>query len=162
MPGARDKKPFVKRRDADGNLQFAPDWESLIERQIREAMETGKFDGLPHRGKPLPNDENPYAGDMALGFHVLKNAGVAPPWVEANKEVNELLAKRDAILKRAAFGPPPSVFARSRDRQTITDLVESANRAITKLNLEAPTAAPHRPRLDLEAEMARYESACRR
>src|SRR6187401_3537223 len=130
MPDAGDDKSLAKRVDADGNVQVGPNWDTLIERQIREAMESGHFNELPHQGKPLPNDENPYAGDMALGFHVLKNAGVAPPWIEANKEVNDLLAKRDAILKRAASGPAPSVFARKRDRQALTDLVDSANKQI--------------------------------
>jgi hypothetical protein len=117
---------------------------------------------LPHQGKPLPNDENPYAGDMALGFHVLKNAGVAPPWIEANKEVNELLAKRDAILKRAASGSAPTVFTRKRDRRALTDLVQRANKQIAKVNLEAPTSSAHRRPLDLEDELARYEEATRR
>jgi Domain of unknown function (DUF1992) len=162
MPDARHEKRLAKRVDADGNVQFAPNWDTLIERQIREAMERGQFDELPHRGQPLPNDENPYAGDMAVGFHVLKNAGVAPPWVEANKEVNELLAKRDAILKRAASGSGPSVFALKRDRDALADLVVRANRAISKVNAEAPTVTAHRRPLDLEEELSRYESACAR
>jgi len=162
MPGERDEKPYAKRVDADGNVQIGPNWDTLIERQIREAMESGHFNELPHHGKPLPNDENPYAGEMALGFHVLKNAGVAPPWIEANKEVDELLAKRDAILKRAASGPAPSVFSSKRDRRTLTDLVERANRQIAKVNLEAPTTIAHRRPLDLEDELERYEAACRR
>ncbi len=162
MPNARDEKPSAKRVDADGNVQIGPNWDTLIERQIREAMDSGQFKELPHQGQPLPNDENPYAGDMALGFHVLKNAGVAPPWVEANKEVNDLLAKRDAILKRAAAGSAPSVFARKRDRSAISDLVMRANRQIAKVNLEAPSAVAHRRRLDLDDELARYEAACRR
>ena len=29
-------------------------WESLVERQIREAMEAGAFDDLPHQGVPRP------------------------------------------------------------------------------------------------------------
>jgi hypothetical protein len=162
VPDTRDEKRLAKRVDADGNVQFAPNWETLIERQIRQAMEGGQFDELPHRGESLPIDENPYAGEMALGFHVLKNAGVAPPWVEANKEVNELLAKRDAILKRAASGPGPSVFARTRDRRALTELVAQANKSIFKVNAEAPTANVHRRLLDLDDELARYEAACGR
>jgi len=162
MPEAGDEKPLAKRVDADGDVQVGPTWDTLIERQIREAMETGKFNELPHQGKPLPNDENPHAGDQALAFHILKNAGVAPPWIEANKEANELLAKRDAIVERAAAGKTPSVFARKRDRQALTDLVVRLNKAITKVNLEAPASTKRRPLLDLEEELARYEEACRR
>ena len=162
MPKSGGEKEVAKRVDADGNVQVGPNWDTLIERQIRDAMGSGKFDELPHKGKSLPNDENPYAGDMALGFHILKNAGVAPPWIEANKEAGELLAKHDAILERAASGPRPSVFARNRDRQTLTDLVVRANKAIAKVNLEAPPSTVRRPLLDLEQELERYESACRR
>ena len=38
-------------------------WESLVERQIGEAREQSKFDNLPLHGQPLPNDDNPYAGE---------------------------------------------------------------------------------------------------
>jgi hypothetical protein len=99
---------------------------------------------------------------MALAFRVLKNAGVAPPWIEANKEAGELLAKRDAILERAASGTRPSVFARKRGRETLTDLVARVNKAIAKVNAEAPPSTVRRPLLDLEQELERYESACRR
>jgi len=35
-------------------------WESIAERKIREAMDEGAFDNLPHRGKPIPVDTNPF------------------------------------------------------------------------------------------------------
>jgi len=75
MPKPPDDQPPVRRRDAEGRWQAASSWESLIDRQIREAIEDGRFDDLPHRGEPLPNDDNPYAADWGLAFHVLKNAG---------------------------------------------------------------------------------------
>ena len=46
MPDAPDDRPVVHRRDAEGRMQVGPDWETLIERQIREAMEEGRFDSL--------------------------------------------------------------------------------------------------------------------
>jgi hypothetical protein len=162
MPDAPEPKRIAKRFDADGRVQVGPNWETLIERQIREALDTGKFDELPHHGKPLPNDENPYARDMALAFHILKNAGVAPPWVEADKELRDLLARRDAILKRAASGAAPSVLGRKRDREALTRLVRDANAAILKVNTESPTQRQHRQPLDLAHELELYEAACRR
>jgi len=152
----------AKRRDADGNIQFGPNWDSLIERQIREAMDTGKFNDLPNQGKRLPNDENPFAGDQALAFRILKNAGVAPPWVEADKEARALLAQRDAIVKRASAGAAPTSMARDRDKRAIRELVANANAAIAKVNAESPTLAQHRQRLDLDEELARYDQACTR
>jgi len=158
-PGDRQA---VRRRGADGRWQVGGSWEALIDRQIQEAVEEGKFENLPHQGKPLPNDDNPYAADWGLAFHVLKNAGFAPPWIEADKEVRELLSRRDAILARAADGLEPSDFAQRRDRAAIEKLVAAANAAIARLNAEAPSARQHRRPLSLEAELTRYRDACRR
>ncbi len=143
-------------------MEVGPDWETLIERQIREATEEGKFDNLPHQGERLPNDENPYAGEWGLAFHVLKNYGAAPPWIEADKEVRGLLEKRDAILSRAVAGPAPAPFTRRRDRAALEDLVTRLNAAIARLNAEAPTDRQHRRSLALAEELARYDEACRR
>ena len=54
MPDAPDNKPLVHRRGPDGRMQVGPDWETLTDRQIREAMDDGQFDNLPHQGEPLP------------------------------------------------------------------------------------------------------------
>ena len=162
MPDAPDNRPLVHRRGPDGRMEVGPDWETLIDRQIREAAAQGEFDNLPHQGEPLPNDDNPYAGEWGLAFHVLKSAGVAPPWIEADKEVRELLGRRDAILARAATGPAPSAFERRRDRAALEELVIRINAAIARVNAEAPTDRQHRRPLVAAIEIARYDDACRR
>jgi hypothetical protein len=143
-------------------MEVGPDWETLTDRQIREAIEQGQFDHLPYQGEPLPNDDNPYAGEWGLAFHLLKSAGVAPPWIESDKEVRGLLGKRDAILARAGAGPAPSAYARRRDRAALEDLVVRLDAAIARLNAEAPTDRQHRPPLAVADELARYDEACRR
>jgi hypothetical protein len=135
-----------------------PPRETLIERQIRGAMEAGQFDNLPHQGVPLPNEENPFAGEWQLAFKMLKDAGYAPPWIEADKEVRELLARRDAILARVRT-KPPSALGRRRDREAMERLVRDANAAIARLNSEAPTTSQHRAPLVLADELARYDAA---
>ena len=162
MPDRRDDPSIVRRRDAEGRWQVGPSWESLIDRQIREAMEEGSFDDLPHQGEPLPNDDNPHAAEWGLAFHVLRNAGFAPPWIEADKEVRELLARRDTILERAARGIAPTTIGMRRDVDALTRLVAEANAAITRLNSEAPSTRQHRRPLVLADELERYEAACRR
>ena len=134
----------------------------MIERQIRQAIEAGKFENLPLQGKPLPNDENPYAGEWGLAFRVLRNAGFAPPWIEADKDVRTLLARRDAILARAATGPAPSESARRRDRRALEQLVGEINAAVTRVNAEAPSTRQHRRSLALADELRRYDEACGR
>lgn len=162
MPDPRDRKPDVHHRGPDGLMQVAPDWETLIDRQIREAMEQGEFDNLPYQGARLPNDDNPYAGEWGLAFHVLKNARVAPPWIEADKDVRALVAQRDAILERASAGARPTSFARNRDRTALEQLVVAINAAIGRVNAEAPTDGQRRRPLVLADELARYDEACRR
>lgn len=155
------RKP-ASRIDEHGLRQVAPTWESLVERQIREAMEAGKFDNLPLQGQPLPKEDDAYAGDWALANHVLRNAGVAPPWIEADKDVRALLERRDGILARASSGPAPTPRARRRDRAALEALVVEVNAAVARVNAEAPTDRQHRRPLSLADEVARYDEACRR
>lgn len=132
--------------------------ETLLDRQIREAMAEGRFDNLPHQGKPLPNDENPYAAEWGLAFHVLKNAGFAPPWIEADKEVRELLARRDAIFVRVTSGAA-SLLARRQARTQLESLVAQINAAIARLNAEAPSHRQHRRPHVLADELRLYDEA---
>ena len=136
--------------------------ETLFEKQMRQAMDEGAFDNLPHQGKPLPNDENPHAGEWGLAYKMLKDAGYAPPWIEADKDVRRLLERRDAILEKVRSGPPPSEIERRRDRQTIERLVPEVNGAIERVNAEAPSLQQHRRPLRLDEELAAYDEACRR
>jgi hypothetical protein len=81
---------------------------------------------------------------------MLKGARMAPPWIETDKEIRLLLAERDAILARASLA---SVIGRSRDRNDLRRVVDAANRAINRLNHEAPTYRQHRRLLEPEAEL---------
>jgi hypothetical protein len=139
-----------KRDERDWNPWRPPSREKLIDRQIREAQEAGAFDDLPFQGEPLPLADDSAAGDWALAYRMLKGARMAPPWIETDKEIRALLAERDGILARA---PRASVISRSRDRTDLRRVVEAANRAITRLNHEAPTYRQHRRLLDVEAEL---------
>jgi len=146
----------AKRRDGEGKLSIGPTWESLVERQIREAMDEGAFDELPYSGERLPIEEDSAAGERALGFRVLRNAGVAPPWIEADKEVRALLTDRDGLVRRAAGA---GSLARPRLRRELEGIVLEVNRAIERLNAEAPTDRQHRRPLDLGEQLARLEAA---
>lgn len=137
---------------------FAPARETLIDRQIREAMDEGKFDDLPHQGERLPLVDDSAAGDWALAYRMLRDARFAPPWIETDKEVRTLLARRDTILERA---PRSSPIGRQRDEKELRDVVAAANEAIFRLNHEAPTARQHRRLLDLDAELAALARAHR-
>jgi len=148
------RKP-PNRIDDHGERQVGPTWESLVERQIREAMNEGKFDDLPFQGEPLPVVDDAHAGDWAMAYRVLKNAGTAPPWIEADKEVRALLDRRGAIVARAAAASPIGL---RRLRADLERLVIEINAAIARLNAEAPTDRQHRRPLVLAEELARLDA----
>jgi hypothetical protein len=150
------RKP-ASRIDEHGQRQVAPTWESLVERQVREAIDDGRFDDLPHRGERLPVEDDAFVGDRAMAFHVLRNANIAPPWIEADKEARDLLARRDAIVARAVARTVPSASAERRDRTELEGLVIKINAAIARLNAGAPTDRQHRRPLSLAEELARLD-----
>lgn len=143
------------RRAADGRLEAAPNWESLAERQIREAQERGEFSDLPLHGKPLPRPDDAYAGEMALAYSILRNHGVAPPWIEADKEARRLLDERSLLLSRARDVSP---ISRRRYRDQLVEIVRSYNRAVEALNAEAPSHRQHRLRVDEGRELVALEA----
>ena len=142
------------RRDGEGRREAGPTWESLIERQIRAAMDAGEFDDLPYTGSPIPIDDD--GSEMALAHHVLRQAGFAPGWIATDAEIRLLLARRDALLARVRRVGPP---VRDRDRREIDTIVREANAVVLRLEQEAPTARQHRRRLDLAAELAALDAA---
>lgn len=64
----------------------------IAERRIREAIQQGKLDNLPGKGKPLQLEDPPpgVPREVWLMMKLLKGAGVKPREVELLKEVHEL------------------------------------------------------------------------
>ncbi len=145
-----------QRRDAEGRLQSAKTWESLVERQIREAMDAGAFDDLPFQGQRLPIEDDSAAGEWAMAYRMLHSAGAAPPWIESDKEARKQLAALEALIERA---PRISPLSHRRARAELRTIVEAANHAIERVNAEAPTDRQHRRPLDPGAEAERLERA---
>jgi DnaJ family protein C protein 28 len=146
-------------------------WQTLADERIREAMAAGAFDNLPGAGKPLNLDENSYAGDRQMAFHVLKSSGTLPRELELGKEIDgdqaqidrllaELRHRRDTLAtkrfvtvrdKRAYNGHR----LRARDRYEAM-LRERRSRVLT-LNISAP-AALHRDMVDVDARLADFDA----
>jgi len=145
-----------QRKDAEGRRQVGPSWESLVERQIREAMSQGAFDDLPYQGQRLPLEDDSVAGEWAMAHRLLREAGVAPAWIESDKEARRLIAELDALIERA---PRMSPISQQRARGDLRRIVAAANAAIARLNSEAPTDRQHRRQLDPVREAARLEAA---
>jgi DnaJ family protein C protein 28 len=145
-------------------------WRDVIEEQIHAAQERGDFDNLPGEGKPLQLDENPYAGDRALAFHLLQQNGVLPQELDLGREVDvdearaeallgELRRERDWLLKRPAFSRAraQATYARLREEyaKRYEDALRQLRSKILSLNIIAPSTL-HRPIIDVEAKMRAF------
>ena len=139
-----DDRPII-RRDTDGSERTAPSWETLTERLIREAQEDGAFDDLPDHGRPLRLDDETYAGDMAAANRVLRNAGVAPEWIETDKEIRRHREAIDRLLERARHSP---AGAHGRLLREMTRLADAPDDAVARLEGLAPTTRQQRRPLE--------------
>src|SRR5712692_11476963 len=68
-------------------------YQDNIDEQIRQAQERGEFDNLQGMGKPLNLDSNPFAGEKAMGYGLLKSNGFAPPEIELANEIRRELER---------------------------------------------------------------------
>jgi DnaJ family protein C protein 28 len=120
------------------------------EDQIRKAMEEGKFDNLPGKGKPLPLDENPYENPAwQMAHHILKTGGFTLPWMETRREIEEELAAARAALGRA-YTWRQAALAEQRSysmvetewKRAVDDFrqkIAALNKRIFSYNLEVPS-----------------------
>ena len=76
------------------------DFESWIDKQIREAQERGEFDDLPSAGKPLPGAGEPVEEDWWLKKKVREEEGTAglPPSLVLRRQAET--AKARALAAR--------------------------------------------------------------
>jgi hypothetical protein len=146
-------RPLI-RRDADGVERTAPSLETLTERMIREAQEAGAFDDLPHRGTPLPLDDETHAGEMAMAFHILRNAGAAPPWIETDKEARRLEAEIESLVND---GPDLRGLGRRRSRDALVARIREHATVVARLAVLAPTPRQQRRPLDQARLLARFD-----
>ncbi len=141
-----------------------------IEELLRKAMEEGKFDNLPGKGKPLDLGEtNPHADPgWELAFKMLKDAGFSLPWIETLREIEQDIeaARHDLRLawewhKREN---PQSTSggniapAWERAQQTFGERLIEINKRIRDFNLHAPAARFQRPALNYAREVQKITS----
>lgn len=152
-------------------------WESAIDKQIRQAEERGAFENLPGKGRPLDLRPNPYAGDREMAYKILKDAGYAPEWIELDKEIRVRLDKARQVLARhweryqarvqdlAGRMGPRGESERQRVAATwqsavatFEEEVASLNREIADLNLKVPASQFQRLSIDVRREVEHVQA----
>lgn len=151
------------------------DFNRLIEEQLRQAREDGKFDNLRGHGQPLNLSENPFEDPTwQMANDMLKRNGFRPEWLEDDVAIREQLAAAQQALRRSQAWRQTELaalagrsdaraleqrhwverewtLAQDRFRARLGDL----NKAIFNFNLKAPSTRFQRVKLDVDAELAK-------
>ncbi|MCX7976846.1 MAG: DUF1992 domain-containing protein [Bellilinea sp.] len=126
-------------------------FEWIAEEKIRSAIESGQWDNLPGKGKPLHWQENPYEPpEWRMAFSLLRQNGFSLPWLEERKEIEaELQQFRNELarLKRSDIQPAELDWVKNQ--------IERLNRRIFRYNLGTPSERFHVQPLNLERELER-------
>jgi DnaJ family protein C protein 28 len=134
------------------------------EEQIRRAIEEGRFDNLPGKGKPLNLEQNPFEDpEWRLANHVLKSSGFSLPWIEKRGEIEALIEAARTSLKRsdewrhqALKEGLPAAFVTADWNKAVEKFREQAaeiNQLILSYNLEVPTSQVQIQQLSIEREL---------
>ncbi len=129
-------------------------YESWLDRQIRQAQEQGLFDNLRGHGQPLaPDDQNvrAYAGDDAMGLKILKDNDALPAWIELNREIAAMRAQCAKVLD--AYVAAPEKARRERLATDYRRLVAELNAKIDQYNMSVPARSLEQIRLRVELEL---------
>ncbi len=121
-------------------------FESWVERQLRQARERGSFDDLPGAGKPLPrtaSDELAWVREKARREDLPVSA-LLPPALAVAKEVEDL----------------PARLSRKRSEARVRSLLEELNQRIDAARRGPQVGPPVRTALvDVEAVVAAWREA---
>jgi DnaJ family protein C protein 28 len=140
-----------------------------IDDHIQKAMNEGKFDDLPGKGKPLNLDDNPHTDpDWRLAHHMLKSSGYTLPWIAARQEIEAQIEAARADLGRAwewrgraLQGGQPYAQAEAeweRAERVFQEQVEKINKKIFDYNLQTPSEKFQLLKLNAKKELEAIES----
>jgi len=153
------------------------EWESIVEKAIREAQERGEFDNLPGLGKPIHWDDDHVPPEWRMAHRILKNAGLAPMWIEDDKRIRkerkalrELLERfeawyREEVTALVHLAPSQASerleeleAARRVRMATYRQRAAALNKEIDRFNLIVPIVRLQWPRIRIEEELRRFQA----
>jgi len=147
-----------------------PDFEKLVEEQIREAIARGDYDHLPGRGRPQDLRVNPYVHpDERMAQDMLAAQGFGLPWIE---ERRDLLRDRTRLVEALHLawerhaGGLPTATARARERARWDAAViqfrrdaQALNARIRSHNHTVPVAGMRVRLIDPDAELTALDAS---
>ncbi|MEU1982874.1 DUF1992 domain-containing protein [Nocardia sp. NPDC019395] len=124
------------------------DFESWVDRKIREATERGEFENLPGAGKPLPGAGNPHYDENAWLRDYVRREGVS----------GDALLPPSLLLRRDVERLPESVRELTTEAE-VRETVSALNRRIVDwLRVPSGPQVPIAP-VDAEEVVAGWRAA---
>jgi DnaJ family protein C protein 28 len=128
-------------------------FEWVAEEKIRSAIESGQWDNLPGKGKPLQWQENPFEPpEWRMAFSLLRQNGYSLPWLEERKEIE---AEVQQFRAQLALGLRSANLTGARD--WAKSQIDRLNRRIFRYNLGVPLDRFQVTSLNLEQEVERAQ-----
>ena len=121
------------------------DWESSVERQIREGIERGEFDNLPGTGRPLEGIDAPHDEEWWVKQKLRRErVSYLPPALAVRKELEVALEQVAAAIFEA----------------TVRQIVAEINERIVHVNSRTINGPPSTVSpLDVEVVVQRWNAA---
>ena len=129
-------------------------WESAIDKQIREAQERGDFDNLPGQGRPLPSEV--WDGEWGLAYHILRQAGETLPWISLGRDIEAAQAKLQILQRDAAIVP---YAERGRARERYLREAAALDKLLQEYAFVVPSRQLERGRLPPHIAAAQFDAA---
>jgi hypothetical protein len=147
----------------------------LAERRIQEAIDEGKLDNLPGKGKPLVLEDNPLIPhEQRVMNSILKQNGVLPGWIQLQRDLQKtqkvLMTAEDSFSwtynrwrQELAVTASWDVADRARkwydnERKKFIERVESYAQAVRHYDAVAPKSASRPKPFVAEKEVARFDA----
>jgi DnaJ homolog subfamily C member 28 len=164
--------PDAERDRRDPRRRELADWEYGVERLIREAQERGEFDRLPGAGKPLQLEDDRWAGDWAMAYHVVRLAGETLPWIALGREIEADRERLQGLLDRTAdhfrdrqaeadaAATRQLEAERLRARATYLEAAANLDKKLAEYSFLVPTRRLDPGRLPPQVAAQRFDAAC--
>jgi len=155
-----DQKESQDQPKSGRKLMIRHQYESLIDQIMNKAHADGLMDNLPGQGQPLKLDDDALEPDeYRLGHRMLKASGFAPPWIEAQREIEQERAGLESWRKDARRRLPHlEASARAALQVAHRRKLDDLQRMITNYNLTAPPGVSHIAGLRMADELAKLDT----
>jgi hypothetical protein len=134
----------------------------IAENILQRAIEEGPFDCSSKHGTPLNFERNPFQHPSnRLSFHILKNAGMKPQWLETEIKIRSMFEDAKEKLIQAVKRRDRGCLNWGAAENEFYHCMKAVNSLIRELNLQVPLMRFRRtiirPKEELEKVLANFQ-----